>query len=201
MARPTSKTSKKPAAKPKSYVRVAVKAGKATLQESDHPDRGFKPQRQRARKAVPGKIQTDPGIENVKRAIHEALGRDLADLLAGAKQDAVKHWTVGVDGAGCMVAASTFSSDSREPGPVPMSPMQQAVLDLSRAIDDMLEVYEEETKALIPVLAAEVPVAAVSASPPPPLPTSELAAKITRAAYAIADNTRDRRVRLGRIDL
>jgi len=68
---PTKPRTKKPAAKPKRYVRVAVKAGKATLQESDQPDRGFKPPR-----------QPKPTAEEIGRSIGDALGRRLEDLLA-----------------------------------------------------------------------------------------------------------------------
>lgn len=78
------RTTKKPAAKQKRYVRVAVKAGKATLQESDQPNRGFKPQR-----------QPKPTAEDIGRSIGDALGRRLEDLLKPRAEpafNAVSAW-------------------------------------------------------------------------------------------------------------
>lgn len=157
---------------------------------------------QRARKSAPGGIKTDPGIEGVKRAIHEALGRDLADLLSnvGARGAAGVHAWVPVDTeTGDYVLQHDVSATC---APSPMSPVQSALLDLALAIDNMMAVGEEETDALRGVLGQPVPSAGNATGPTGPAATSsELAARIANAAQAIADNTRMRRDRLSRIEL
>lgn len=156
----------------------------------------------RARKAAPGGIKTDPKIEGVKRAIHEALGRDLADLLSNVGPR-------GADGAHAWVPVETATGDcvlkndvSVTRAPSPMSPVQSALLDLAISIDNMMAVGEEETDALRGVLGQSVPSVGDATGPSGPAATSsELAARIARAAEAIADNTRMRRDRLSRIEL
>lgn len=176
---------KKPRSKPlKPAPSVRTSARKNTAKAS-----------QRARKAAPGGIKTDLKIEGVKRAIHEALGRDLADLLSsvGGHGSAVVSAWVPAD-------TETGASDTR--APAPMSPVQSALVDLGIAIDCMIAVGEEETDALRGVLGQPVPSAGNATGPSGPAATSsELAARIANAAEAIANNTRMRRDRLSRIEL
>ena len=183
---------KKPRSKPlKAAPSVRTSARKNTAKAS-----------QRARKAAPGGIKADPKIEGVKRAIHEALGRDLADLLSsvGSRGSAGVHAWVPVETSGSDYVLACGASEPRTPPP--MSPIQSALLDLGIAIDGMMAVGEEETDALRGVLGQPVPTVGNEAGPSGPAATcSELAARIASAAQAIADNTRMRRDRLSRIEL
>ena len=170
------------------------------------PGKNASAARQRARKSVPGGIATDPKIEGVKRAIHEALGRDLADLLSSTKpRGVVGNIDTSRGHAGWVNFASLNGPEdgASEPRtPSTMSPVQSALLDLGIAIDGMMAVGEEETDALRGVLGQPMPTAGDAAGPSGPAATSsELAARIASAAQAIADNTRMRRDRLSRIEL
>lgn len=182
--------------KPRSKLQKAAKPGRANANKKT-PEA-----RQRARKAVSDSITSDPKIEGVKRAIHEALGRDLADLLSsvGSRGSAGVHAWVPVETSGSDYVLACGASEPRTPPP--MSPIQSALLDLGIAIDGMMAVGEEETDALRGVLGQPVPTVGDEAGPSGPAATSsELAARIASAAQAIADNNRMRRDRLSRIEL
>ena len=176
----TKKNPKKPAAK------APAKAARRT--------RGATAPRRR--KAEPGPINPAPGLAIVKRAIHEALGRDLAELLA----------------SGAIAGVSSFQpthapvSDIVErfvdagPSPTRNRPIDEALAELSYALNDMQRITEDESVALAAVLEPPAPVAGANAAPPP-LPESTLASMIARAAMLVRQDNAVRTARLSRIDL
>lgn len=207
---------------PKRYVRIAVKDGKATLQESDRPDRGFKAPRRT--KAEPEPISPAPELAIVKRAIHEALGRDLAELLASgavagvssfqpadekAKAEHVvmrfvehdpRQW-VRVNAAGAGSATMSVEATRDQSGPATrVRPIDEALAELSSALNDMQRITEDESVALAAVLEPSPPNAGGNATSPP-LPESKLASMIARAAQLVRQDTAVRTDRLSRIDL
>jgi len=150
------------AAKPKRYVRVAVKAGKATLQESDHPNRGFKPKR-----------QPKPTAEDIGRSIGDALGRRLEDLLSKPKPgaamsgragfDAVSAWTVENLGDGVTGYRANYAEQAVA---VRQSALGNAIDRLSAAIS-AAEVLTDNTHVrLQDVLGPPVPTAGGNPSNP-----------------------------------
>ncbi len=128
----TKPRTKKPAAKPKRYVRVAVKAGKATLQESDHPARGFKPR------------QPKPTAEDIGRSIGNVLGRKLDDLLAGREvtSSGVHAWTVEKN---CDKITAAHNGKAE---PARLSRIEDAMDRLSRAVSAAEALSEEEKRRL-----------------------------------------------------
>ena len=150
----------------------------------------------RRRKAEPGPINPAPGLAIVKRAIHEALGRDLAELLA----------------SGAIAGVSSFQpthapvSDIVErfvdaaPSPTRARPIDEALADLSGALEHMQRITEDESVALAAVLEPSPPNAGGNATPPP-LPESTLASMIARAAQLVRQDNAVRTARLSRIDL
>jgi hypothetical protein len=176
----TKKNPKKPAAK------APAKAARRT--------RGATAPRRR--KAEPGPISPAPELAIVKRAIHEALGRDLAELLA----------------SGAVVGESSF-----QPARVPVSdiveryadatqsptrarPIDEALADLSGALEHMQRITEDESVALAAVLEPSPPNAGGNVTSPP-LPESSLASMIARAALLVRQDNAVRTARLSRIDL
>lgn len=133
----TKSRTKKPAAKPQRYVRVAVKAGKATLQESDHPNRGFKPPR-----------QPKPTAEDIGRSIGDALGRRLESLLAkpgNLSFDAVSAWTVEKLGDG---VTGYRANHATETVPARISPVGEALATLRNAVTHAEVITDRETEHL-----------------------------------------------------
>lgn len=169
----TKKNPKKPAAK------APAKAARRT--------RGATAPRRR--KAEPGPINPAPGLAIVKRAIHEALGRDLAELLA----------------SGAIAGVSSF-----QPTHAPVSEIVERFVDnipsptrvrpIDEALADMQRITEDESVALAAVLEPSPPNAGGNATPPP-LPESTLASMIARAAQLVRQDNAVRTARLSRIDL
>ena len=179
--------------KPRSKLQKAAKSGRAN-------DNKKTPEaRQRARKAVSDSITSDHKIESVKRAIHEALGRDLADLLRtiGPGDAAGVHAWVPVEPKESSDFVMQYAQKE-----IPINPVQAAMHELWNAIDEMGAIGDLETSALHEVLGQPMPPVNL-ASPPadPRLGSSELVARIARAAEAISENNRMRRDRLSRIEL
>ena len=140
--KPKTRTTKKPAAKQKRYVRVAVKAGKATLQESDCPDRGFKTPR-----------QAKPTAEEVGRSIGDVLGRKLDDLLAGrdVTSAAVHAWTAEKHGEN-VTEYHANTATAVQPLPAKMKPVEEALNRLRAAIIGAEICTEAESERLISAL-------------------------------------------------
>lgn len=162
----TKPRTKKPAAKPKRYVRVAVKAGKATLQESDQPNRGFKPQR-----------QPKPTAEDIGRSIGDALGRRLESLLAKPERSGVLHFAEERGGLDDLVRASELSPQkciqgysqgcAEQATSVRQSALNNAI-DRLRAAISAAEVLTDNTHGrLQDVLSPPVPTAGGTGISPP----------------------------------
>lgn len=178
--------------KPRSKLQKAAKPGRANANKKT-PEA-----RQRARKAVSDSITSDPKIEGVKRAIHEALGRDLADLLSSViprGASAVHAW-VPVE-----TTVGGVKDFNPPPPPPPSNLVQVAMGELWIAIDEMSAICDLETDALHEVLGQPMPNVDESAQAAPRRECSALAARITSAAETIAENNRMRRDRLSRIEL
>jgi hypothetical protein len=204
----TKKNPKKPAAK------APAKAARRT--------RGATAPRRR--KAEPGPISPAPGLEVVTRAIHAALGRDLAELLASgavagvssfqpadekAKTEHVvmrfvehdpRRW-VQATATGTGSATMSAEATRDQPGPpTRVRPIDEALQELSNALGDMLRITEDENIALASVL--EPPAETKDNGVPDGIfPQSYLADQIARAARFIRQDIAVRTARLSRIDL
>lgn len=180
--------------KPRSKLQNAAKPGRANANKKTSEAR------QRARKAVSDSITSDHKIESVKRAIHEALGRDLADLLSSLSPrgaSAVHAW-IPVE-----TTVGGVKDFNPPPPPPPSNPVQVAMGELWNAIDEMGAICDLETDALHEVLGQPMPTPIQYESPMAGQRPggSALAARITSAAETIAENNRMRRDRLSRIEL
>jgi hypothetical protein len=175
----TKKNPKKPAAK------APAKAARRT--------RGATAPRRR--KAEPGPINPAPGLEVVTRAIHAALGRDLAELLASGAVAGVSSFQP------THAPVSDIVERYADPSPATRArPIDEALADLSSALERMQRITEEESVALAAVLEPSPPNAGGNAAPPP-LPESTLASMIARAAQLVREDNAVRAARLSRIDL
>jgi hypothetical protein len=175
----TKKNPKKPAAK------APAKAARRT--------RGATAPRRR--KAEPGPINPAPGLEVVTRAIHAALGRDLAELLASGAVAGVSSFQP------THAPVSDIVERYADPSPATRArPIDEALADLSSALERMQRITEEESVALAAVLETSPPNAGGNAAPPP-LPESTLASMIARAAQLVREDNAVRAARLSRIDL
>jgi len=176
----TKKNPKKPAAK------APAKAARRT--------RGATAPRRR--KAEPGPINPVPRLEIVKRAIHEALGRDLAELLASGAIAGVSSFQP----AHAPVSEIVERFVDNIPSPTRARPIDEALAELSFALNDMQRITEDESVALAAVLEPAAPGTGANAAPPP-LPESTLASMIARAAQLVRQDNAVRTARLSRIDL
>ena len=185
-----TRTTKKPAAKPKRYARVAVKAGKATLQESDHPVRGFKPPR-----------QPKPTAEDIGRSIGDALGRRLESLLAKPDNpsfDAVSAWTVEKLGDGGTGYRANYAEP---PSTVGRQSALNNAIDRLRAAISAAEVLTDNTHGrLQDVLSPPVPTAGGTGISPPSN-DSPLTCAINDFADRIYADSRRRNDILDRLEL
>lgn len=178
----------------------------------------------RRRKAEPGPINPAPGLEVVTRAIHAALGRDLAELLASgavagvssfqpadekAKAEHVvmrfvehdpRQW-VRATATGTGSATMGVEATRDQPGPAArVRPIDEALQELSNALSDMQRITEDENIALASVL--EPPAETKDNGVPDGIfPPSYLADQIARAARFIRQDIAVRAARLSRIDL
>jgi hypothetical protein len=160
----------------------------------------------------------------VKRAIHEALGRDLAELLASGAVTGVSSFQpadekakaehvvmrlvehspgrwVRATATGTGSATMSVEATRDQPGPATrVRPIDEALAELSSALNDMQRITEDENVALAAVLEPQEPVAGANPAPPP-LPESTLASMIARAAHLVRQDNAVRTARLSRIDL
>lgn len=202
------RTTKKPAAKPKRYFRVAVKAGKATLQESDKPNRGFKPQRKARLKITPDEAIEELGrraamAEAIGCGIADALGRRLENLLAKPDNpgfDAVSARPVeklGDGVTGCRANYATESTPSR------ISPIEEALQRLRGEIAaaEVTTDIEMEKLEAGGVLALVQPAPGGVGPAQQPAGSGQLASVLNAFAERLAQENRRRANMLDRLEL
>lgn len=177
---PTKPRTKKPAAKPKRYVRMAVKNGATTVQESDRPDRGFTAKRKTR------SISEKP-IDALARNIADALGRRLDDLLSVKQESPVTGWDTLVDVG--LSAASVYDSPASACARLEPtdrhSPIEEAVGRLLQAVNGAEHLTDMTADRLKDILSPPVPTNGALLGSTDPGGTSELASRLNGIADRI----------------